>query len=366
MLQAAANTLRFLRDVCVLNANRLVGREYIPNITEQLYVEPTSICNLSCRFCGYRKKRSPKTVMEYERFAAAVDQATGLGYSTFNLTPLTGEVFTDKGLFGKLSFLEQHPKVAGYSFFSNFVLAGERTIGHLLELTKLKSLTVSLYGHDRDSFMAITQSNEQTYRRLVANLLALEERLASRRFTLEVGWRAEHGFGRRRTRDGELAAIIERFRDVHRVRVRISRQYNNWGGLIRQEDLDGLAIRIRRAGEVYKKGACALIFFRLLIMADGRVNACACRDVDGTLCIGDLKEQPLRQILSASNERYMTLIRDQQQARFGSVCRDCDMYRSIYRRRRAYRSHKDRPVGLDDFFRQMRQRMQPLTQSGPE
>ncbi len=365
VLQEATLRLRLVRDVCLLNVNRLLHREYIPNITEQIYVEPTSICNLSCRFCGYGRKKTPKTVMAHDRFCDYVNQATAIGYSEFNLTPLTGEVFTDRGLLDKLLFLEQHPQVSGYSFFSNFTLADDDIIARLFDLAKLKGLTVSLYGHDRDSFITITRSSEKVYRRLIANLLALEKRIPSRRFTLEVGWRSERGFERTASwQRSELRPIIERFRKTHGVRVRISREYNNWGGLIRQEDLEGLDVRIRRPTDVYKNGACALIFFRLLLMADGRVNACACRDVDGTLCIGDLEEQPLREILSVGNDRYMELIEEQQEGRFRPVCRDCDMYKSIYRRRSAYRSHRRPPMTLAEVYGELGARTAGRTSSG--
>jgi hypothetical protein len=126
--------------------------------------------------------------------------------------------------------------------------------------------------------------------------------------------------------------------------------------LIRPEDLEGLNIYVKPPAATYKNGACALIFSRMIIMADGRMNACACRDVDGTLCIGDLKEQSLREILSTQNERYMKLIEDQQQGRFGQVCHDCDMYKSIYRCRSAYRSHREKPIRLDQFYRELQKR----------
>lgn len=357
LLRSVAAGARLLRDMCTLNVNRWRKKEYIPAITEVLYIEPTSICNLSCRFCGYRKKQSPKCTMPYERFCDYVDQATDLGYLQFNLTPLTGELFADRGLFDKLDYLDRHPKVAGYSFFSNFTLADETTIARLFDLQKLTAFTVSLYGHDLESFAAITQAGQHVYERLVANLLALEGRIASRPFSFEIGWRTEQGgHSGKAFRDGELAPIIERFRKVHGIGVRISREYNNWGGMVRQEDLEGLNIHIRSPGAVYKNGACALIFSRMLITADGRMNACACRDVDGTLCIGDLKEQPLREILSTANDRYMKLIEDQQHGRFGCVCRACDMYKSIYRSRAAYKSHQRSPMTLPQFLEELRRR----------
>jgi MoaA/NifB/PqqE/SkfB family radical SAM enzyme len=162
-IRQGITALRRVRDVCILAANRTLHREYIPSITQSIYIEPTSICNLRCRFCGYRKKQSPKCVMPYERFCDYVNQATELGYTRFNLTPLTGEVFADRRLFDKLAFLDQHPRVLGYSFFSNFTLASPQIVEQLFTLKKLRKLTISLYGHDRDSFTAITWNDESLH-----------------------------------------------------------------------------------------------------------------------------------------------------------------------------------------------------------
>jgi MoaA/NifB/PqqE/SkfB family radical SAM enzyme len=294
--------------------------------------------------------------MDYERFCDCVNQAADLGYSDFQLTPLTGEVFVDKGIFDKLDFLERHANVRAYGFFTNFTLVHEDMIERLCTLEKLRSLTISLYGHDKSSFVAITGSRERVYEDLLTNLRAIETRIQRLPFELRIGWRTEQGVDLTGRARSDLIVIVQRLRKLHGVKVSISREYNNWGGLIRQEDLEGLNIHIRPPGAVYKKGACTLIFSRMLITADGRINACACRDVDGTLCIGDLKQQPLREILSTRNERYMKLIEDQQQGRFSCVCRACDMYKSVYRARAAYKSHRQRPMTLQQFLEELRGR----------
>ena len=56
-------------------------------------------------------------------------------------------------------------------------------------MKKLKNLTVSIYGHDLPSFMAITKSTETVYNRLVANLKTLLEKLDEKTFNLDIGIR---------------------------------------------------------------------------------------------------------------------------------------------------------------------------------
>jgi hypothetical protein len=85
-------------------------------------------------------------------------------------------------------------------------------------------------------------------------------------------------------------------------------------------------------------------------MATGIVNACACRDVDATLRIGDLNEQPLKEILSPNNATYMALIGEQQEGRFRPICRSCDYYKSIYRHRSLNKKLGRKTLTLEEFL----------------
>ena len=323
-----------LRNVVVraeIDFNRSRGREFVPLERDTLHIETSSACNLKCRFCAYTKKQSPKVVMSNALFFDCIEQAVALGYRRFELTPCTGDVFMDRRMFEKLEFLDTHPGVQSYRFFTNFSIPRPRDIERLLRLAKLQHLTLSIYGHDLETFVAIAVSTEKIYRRLIANLEALLARLAERRFDLDIGLRST----RNAPRNGasELLRLLRRYEQAG-VHVGRSRVYNNWGGYITQDDVRGLGIDVTGGDAIYKSGACALLLTTVQVMATGIVNGCACRDVDATLRIGDVNEQPLRAILSPENEAYMRLIDEQQRGAFRPVCRSCDFYKSIYHRRR--------------------------------
>ena len=57
--------------------------------------------------------------------------------------------------------------------------------------------------------------------------------------------------------------------------------------------------------------ALTLPFFNVQVLADGRVNACACRAIRGDLVIGDIARQSLAEVLSAANPAYLALIESQ-------------------------------------------------------
>jgi MoaA/NifB/PqqE/SkfB family radical SAM enzyme len=329
--KSARNALSTLE----INVNRLFGREFIPSLPDMLSIETSSLCNLKCRFCAYTKKQSPKVSMKDAFFIDCIEQALDMGYRRFGMTPCTGDVFMDRHLFDKLDFLERHPDVTGYQFFTNFTVPDADDVKRLVRLEKLGHLTISVYGHDLATFIAITKSTEKVYRRLLANLETLYERLDDKKFGLDFGLRSTRELPRQPVSD--LLKLLTRFERAG-VPVHKSRGlYNNWGGYITNDDVRGLAIDITGTDAIYKNGACAHLFTTVQIMANGIVNGCACRDVDATLRIGDLNEQKLRDILSVDNAAYMGLIDEQQRGEFRPVCESCDYYKSIYHMRSIYR-----------------------------
>ena len=328
-------SVRNLRNVVATNINRARDREFIPKSAISLGIETSSLCNLECRFCAYVKKQSPKVSMKDEFFRNAIAQAIEMGYRRFDLTPCTGDVFMDRGIFNKLGHMESNPGVLSYSFFTNFTIPKAQDVKRLFDLGKLTHLAISIYGYDAETFVAITQSTEKVYRRLVYNLETFLGQFERRKFGLHIS--LHPGVASLRGRSSEITRLLDRFRKAG-VTVKVSKGvYNNWGGYVTNDDVHDLPIDIAGPGLIYKNGACVRLFTTVQIMATGIVNGCACRDADATLRLGDLKETPLRDIISSRNPAYMALIEEQQQGNFRPVCQSCDMYASIYHKSSAYR-----------------------------
>lgn len=334
-----------------INVNRMMGRELVPVETTILNIETSSLCNLECVFCAYVKKHSPKVSMKDAFFQNCVEQAVGMGFTQFELTPCTGDVFMDRHIFNKFQFLDGHSDVDAYRFFTNFTIPNRSKVERLLALKKLKNLTVSIYGHDLASFIAITKSTETVYNRLVANLKTLLELLDQKKFNLDIGIRTTNDAPRKPV--SELMELLERFRE-RGVRPRRAHVYNNWGGFVTQADVAGLDIAVTSGDTMYKGGACAHLFTTYQIMATGIVNGCACRDVDASLRIGDLNEAPLHKILSPDNPAYMALIEEQQRGEFRPVCKSCDYYKSIYHMRMSRRKDGSQFQNIEEFKDRLR------------
>jgi sulfatase maturation enzyme AslB (radical SAM superfamily) len=317
--------------------NRLRGREFIKDDLGVMAIEISSICNLKCKFCAYEKKVTPKVIMSNEMFFDCVNQAVDLGYDRFELTPCTGDVFMDKHLFEKLDFLDNHPKVKEYSFFSNLTVPSHDQLTKLATLKKMVGLTISIYGHDEKSFVDITKSTPKVYDRLVSNLQVIFTQ-KNRSFPINFGWRSTGDVPNRDS--SELMELLGKFKKAG-IHVNTPHGvFNNWGGLVTQEDVAGLSMKIIPGNKKYKSGACAKLFDSIQVTASGIVNACSCRDVNSTLRIGDIRVTPLKNIISPENKTYMRLIAEQQTNKFSPICNGCDFYRSVYHKPTNYRRGK--------------------------
>jgi MoaA/NifB/PqqE/SkfB family radical SAM enzyme len=324
-------------------------REFIPKGTRPFNIETSSICNLKCRFCAYEKKTTPRVSMSNDLFRSAIEQALAIGFKDFHLTPTTGDVFMDKHLLEKLKWLDEHPGVASYHFFTNLTIPTQSQLLSLMDLKKLSRLTISVYGHDEASFTAITQTSSKIYRRLISNLEVILAHLDHWPFQTAIGFRST--FDVPKGDNSDLMHLLSLLKK-RGVGVHASHGfYNNWGGLVSQEDAAGLNIHIAPAAHVFKSGPCVKLFDSVQVMATGIVNACSCRDANATLKIGDLKEKPLAEILTPNNVEYLKIIEEQQQGRFRPICKSCDYYRSIYHQPSDFRRNKTPVQSVREFLK---------------
>lgn len=315
-----------------ITLNRMLGRTHVPHPRKQLFIETSGRCNLACRFCAYPKREAPGVFMSLDRFRATVDDAVALGYDTIVLTPMLGELFADPTVGEKFRYLENHADIKGYLFYSNFILPDEETVRSLGKLTKLTEIHISVYGHDSESFVAVTRKPVSQHDRLMRNLRVLRAMRdnAGRGPRLCISVRTLGGLRDDNLPDTELTRLLFDLRDRMGALIDVADGYDTWGGTVTDEDVAPIGIKLTEGADIYKYGACGLIFGSVQVRADGSVHACACRDVDGSLLIGDLGKQPLSSIVSSSNTAYTGLIEAQQRGDFLPNCRSCSLYTSIY------------------------------------
>ena len=353
--------IKFFLLYLIAKFNRFLGKSYIPSPRETIHIESTSYCNLNCVFCAYGKKSTPKINVSTEHFKKRVLQAISAGYKGIDLTPITGDVFMDKNFIEKLDFLENCDDLTYFSFYTNAVLLNEERVKKIFNYKKLKNIRLSIYGHDLDSFLKITKGNNNEYNRLIDNLKTLlnyEKNYFNNR--LLINFKSNYDFdinsyeSNSKYKSVELAELTKKL--AKKLDLFLNKPYtlNNWGGLITNDpkELNGAELKITNI-KVKKEGACNLIFSDLQIMADGTVNACACRDVNATLKIGNINNQELKDIVSLKKNRvYKELIENQQKGKFNPICTTCDYYRSIYVNKKYSSASKFKNfMKVEDFFK---------------
>jgi hypothetical protein len=273
--------------------------------------------------------------MEDEMFRHGIDQASEMGFEEIALTPINGDVFMDKNIISRMSYIE-NSAIKSHLFYTNFIAADEPEIAALLAMTKLRYLEISVYGHDLESFCNITGRGEAQYRRLIGNLAILERRFDEKpdQLKISVSLRTYRSFSFEGHPGNDLLDIIGKLR-IAGVTVGLSSRVDNWGGDVTEDDVAGIEMDMTDGSDLYRKGPCGLPFDSVQVTATGNVNACACRDPRGTLTLGDIGSTPLAEILSPQNPKWSKIIDDHESGRFNDVCGSCGFYQSIHDERRA-------------------------------
>lgn len=306
--------------------NKYFNISYKPNFF--FSVEVSNVCNLKCVFCGYQKFKGQFKIKDQSTFEKNIDQIAKITDRNITLTPLTGDIFTDKKLFNKLNYLEFHPGIKEYTFTTNFTLCNDADIDKLLSLNKINHLKISIYGHDSDSFKKITKSN--TYRKLIHNLSYLHKNIEKLKFNIDFAVRSYMDFSFEKYESSELISLILKIEKSSKLVLKSQHyHYTNWGGDISKKDIGDLNIILKDARNSYKNGPCNRLY-SFLISANNEVVLCACRDTQRYMKIGDLNDNSLSKIINLNNPLYKSWIDDQEKNIFNGPCKACDMYEPIY------------------------------------
>lgn len=307
------------------------NNKYIPK-TRWLYIEVTSTCNLNCRFCAYPKVKSnlPRDILSTNDFVERINAATEAGITHFGLTPTVGDVFVDRHFIDKLAFLEQHRNVKAYRFTTNLILPSVEQLEYVLSAKKLDILGISIYGHTRRLFASFAKGNANAYRRLTDNLQIIHDATHLPN-SINIGLRTEQAMPGYYPGQSQLVDLLLAIGVKHnKVNLSLNKWYDNWAGIITQDDVNDLGISVPPESQTPKYGPCNLLFHKNMVTVDGRILGCACRDVHGELEIGNIKNDKLADVLDPSTSKLATIISQQNSNRFNQVCHSCTAYKSIY------------------------------------
>lgn len=302
-----------------------------------LHVEGTNICNAECVFCAYPQMQRKKQTMSMEDFRRVVQQYIEMGGRTISLTPIVGDPFVDKHIFERLDWLMGLEGITGISFYTNAILMDADKCERLMAYVGKLHVHVSWGGFDAETWNTIMGVRKfEPARDAVLAFLEIKQRTGCEiPFTLALRCpeSACHG---------PLWETLREHQRAGRVEIAGMPDYDSWAGMIAPEALEQVGLRPRTMP--YKRGACELLFTKPVVLASGEVNACACRDVEAELIVGDLNQTPLSEIWAGS--AIDDLIERHERGDYPDVCQRCTYFVSVYNSRRSRTfDHAGQPAG---------------------
>lgn len=297
------------------------------NLPRGLHIEGTNICNAKCTFCAYPQMERPKQTMPMEQFSQLIDQYVSMGGKYVSLTPIVGDPFVDPHVFERLDYLDRCPEIEGFYFYTNAILMKPDVSKKLIAYGAKLKVHVSMGGFDRETYKAIMGVDYfNLVRRHIEAFIEIKTKLNSPvNFAISVRCPKSKC-------TGELWKLIRRSQDKGILTIEWPYYgFDSWTGKIKAEDLK--KVGLEPMIPPYKRGACELLYMRPVVLANGKVNACACRDVEAQLIVGDINESKLEEVWTG--KAINDLIDRHEKGDFPEVCRRCTWYISIYNQRRS-------------------------------
>jgi MoaA/NifB/PqqE/SkfB family radical SAM enzyme len=289
-----------------------------PNV---LKVESTNICNADCIFCAYQYENRPKSFMAEDLYLKCVEEYAAMGGRRLSYVPIVGEPLVDRKFIQKVREAKKHGMKDVYTF-TNGLLLHKFDTDELL-LSGIDLLIISSTPFDEAMYFRLYRN--KGYQKLLQNLSTLLRRNVElgRPVRIQLHLRSDVNEQAALSFPDYVTHIRPYINEATDVGVML--EYDNWGGLIKQEDLSG---EMKLYDPPRDKSIPCLHTFTLTVLSDGRVRACGCRfnnDVkDDPLIIGDARTQPLAEIWNS--DKLKGLRRRFETGDLPSLCQKCSAY----------------------------------------
>ena len=299
--------------------------EQVRGIPRNLHIEATNVCNAKCTFCAYPQMERAKETMPMDTFKAIIDEYVDMGGRGVSLTPIVGDPFVDRHLFERLDYLNQKSEIQGFYFYTNAILMKPAVIDRLLAYSDKLSIFVSFGGFDRKTYKAIMGVDyfDLVCANIEAFVAAKRQSQSSIAFSLALRCPPSNW-------QGKFWEKCQAYQQQGLMKIEVIHTFDSWAGKVRTQDLEQVGLDATQPP--YKRGACELLFAKPIVLANGKINACACRDVEAELIVGDLADAPLKEIWAGQG--ISNIIEQHERGDFPEVCRRCTWYNSIYNTRR--------------------------------
>lgn len=277
-----------------------------------LFFETTDFCNARCVMCGAKHMRRKRQIMPMDIYQMAIEQfVQAKGHSA--MLSAFGEPLLDPHIVERVAFAKSFSTIGNIGFSTNGSLLTPDKYCALAE-AGLTSLSISIDGFSRETYERVRVG--LSFGTLLSNMskvLATHEAMG-RPITISVS-----SFATEKRQNLALSPLYNAFLQAG-ITPGIKWRVDNWGGLVSDVSY---GLHLRRA--VRHHGPCALLYdAQVLVLPDGRVTPCHCRDLEGGLFIGDISKNSLLEIWSG--ELLEGLRNEQLAGKFRPPCDSCSAY----------------------------------------
>ncbi len=252
---------------------------------KRIYIEITNACNLNCSFCpDYKRKREFMSREDFELILKKISP-----YTKYIFFHVMGEPFLHPLLPEFLDIADRYSLKVNIT--TNGVLLGKRA-HEIIGKPALRQLNVSLHSFD-DNRQSITKAEYmENIFKFIRDTRRYETLVAMRLWNLDDTLENE--------KNGEMLSMIEK---EFSLDYKISEAEFDARGLTIQKNIfvnQGRRFVWPSADGEYigDRGFCYGLRTHFAVLADGSVVPC-CLDSEGVLTLGNLKTQPLEEIISS-------------------------------------------------------------------
>lgn len=305
----------FPLDIPAAQRQRLSGPGDIPRPV-MLVCETVNRCTLDCVFCAYGEMQRPRETMSLPLFEKLLSDYADIGGGYLSLTPVVGEVFTDRHLLERIRLTRQQPAVQGVSITTNAVGLRQHDDAALAEiLAGLHRIHISIYGMDAEEHQAITRKD--TFATFLEGLRRIAD-LIDDRAKLWVNFRL---FKAREPAEFETwlqQHVGYQPRHFHTL------EYAHWSGTSQAATI-ALPQDAKWSMRPQVESFCIIPAIAAQVHANGNVSICHCDDYEcePALSLGNLAEQSLRTLFASQKYRDFWRLRGSHMPDF---CRRCGFY----------------------------------------
>lgn len=294
-----------------------------------LVVGVTNVCNARCIFCAYPRAVDNRDlkggVMPLNLFKKIVDEWKALGGDDVDLTHTVGDPLVDPGLLEKIDYAIHQAGIKRLTFTTNGILLNRNDNYRHLINAGVKEIYISTEGTNAEVYekvygvkhyddMLSGVHNLLEYNRLKGEPTSIAIRFRNSQKPSEI------------IRSQDFLRVIKPYFS-EKVRCNFTVEFDNWGGLIKDEDLTG-NMRLRKRPKSINVPCRAL--FGFLVRYDGSVRLCGCRfvrsDMDD-MVVGNLREQTLFEISKSS--KAWEIIKGFYSGKRPETCVGCSLYHPI-------------------------------------